>query len=289
MTTIENKVLRVEINPKGAELTSIKHKQNGIEYMWNGDPAFWPKHSPVLFPIVGALKQETYLFEGKEYRLGRHGFARDYVFAVKDQTEDSVTFHLSDSKETKVDYPFAFSLDIQYTLLENTVAVKYRVLNPGKQPLYFSIGAHPAFALPLVKDTSYEDYYLEFEKTEQSGRWPISADGLIESTTEPVLSNTNKLPLTKDLFARDALVFKDLKSTRLSLRSDKTEHGLDFDFPGFPFMGLWAKKGADFLCIEPWCGIADGVNASRNLTEKEGINKLVPGDEFVRTWVVKFY
>lgn len=289
MTTIENKVLKVQINPKGAELTSVLHKQTGIEYMWKGDPAYWPKHSPVLFPIVGALKQESYLFEGKEYRLGRHGFAREHVFAVKDHNDDSVTFHLADSAETHVDFPFAFNLDIQYTLLENSISVKYRVFNPAKKTLYFSIGAHPAFALPLAENTSYDDYYLEFDKVEHAGRWPISADGLIENKTEPVLNNTKTLPLTKDLFAKDALVFKDLKSTKLSLRSGKTTHGLDFDFPGFPFMGLWAKPGADFLCIEPWCGIADGVQSNRNFVEKEGINKLAAGDEFVRTWVVKFF
>jgi galactose mutarotase-like enzyme len=155
--------------------------------------------------------------------------------------------------------------------------------------LYFSVGGHPAFAVPLTKDTNYEDYYLVFDKQENTPRWPISNDGLIENTPDPLLQHSDRLPLTKELFSKDALVLKSLKSSLISVRSDKTEHGLRFDFPGFPFLGLWAAKGADFLCIEPWCGIADSVNTSQQLEEKEGINALEPGGEFSRTWIVKVF
>jgi galactose mutarotase-like enzyme len=289
MTTIENNILRVTIDPKGAELTSIFNKETGLEYMWNADPAFWPKHSPILFPVIGALKQESYIFNKKEYRLPRHGFARDMMFSVKEHGPDSAVFQLKDSETSKKNYPFEFVLNIHYSLLANTLSVAYLVVNPAKEDLYFSIGAHPAFALPLVEGTEYPDYYLQFAKKETVGRWPISAEGLIEDRTEPVLDNSEKLSLSRELFAKDALVFKSLKSTQVSLRSDKTAHGLDFDFPGFPFLGLWAKPGADFLCIEPWCGIADSVHSNRQLTKKEGINRLAPTEEFSRAWTVKLY
>jgi galactose mutarotase-like enzyme len=289
MLTLENEILKVVINPKGAELTSLFHKETQLEYLWNGDPAFWAKHSPVLFPIVGTLRNNQYHYQGKSYFLGRHGFAREMQFAVHDHQPDQITFQLQDNNLTHQNYPFAFRFNIRYTLTENSLAVTYHVVNPAKQTLYFSVGGHPAFAVPLTKDTNYEDYYLVFDKQENTPRWPISNDGLIENTPDPLLQHSDRLPLTKELFSKDALVLKSLKSSLISVRSDKTEHGLRFDFPGFPFLGLWAAKGADFLCIEPWCGIADSVNTSQQLEEKEGINALEPGGEFSRTWIVKVF
>lgn len=289
MLTLENEILKVVVNAKGAELTSLFNKQTQLEYLWNADPAFWAKHSPVLFPIVGTLKNNQYRYEGKTYSLGRHGFAREMQFAVEDHQTDQATFQLEDTDATRKNYPFAFRFNIRYTLTENSLAITYHVVNPAKQLLYFSVGGHPAFAVPLTDSTAYEDYYLLFDKQENAPRWPISRDGLIETSPEILLQNSGRLALTKDLFSRDALVLKSLKSSLISLRSDKTVHGLQFDFPGFPFLGLWAAKGGDFVCIEPWCGIADSVNTSQELEEKEGINTLEPGGEFSRTWVVKVF
>jgi galactose mutarotase-like enzyme len=135
----------------------------------------------------------------------------------------------------------------------------------------------------------YTNYYLSFNKKETAPRWLIAKDGLIDTAAEPLLENSDKLPLKKELFLRDAVVFKHLSSSIITLKSDRSAHGLQMDFPGFPFMGIWAAKNADFVCIEPWCGIADGVNASQQLTEKEGINRLLPADEFSRTWTVRVF
>jgi galactose mutarotase-like enzyme len=286
MTTIENELLKVTIDPKGAELTSLTNKSVGLDYMWSGDPAFWAKHSPILFPIVGTLKQNTYHYNGKLYKLPRHGFARDLQFAVDNQAADSVTFVLYDDEDTRKVFPFPFAFRICYTLYKNSLAVSYEVINTGKEELFFSLGAHPAFKLPLVKGTQYNDYYLEFDQPETAPRWPISPDGLIEKTPSPLLQNSRRIPLTKDLFQRDALVLKNLRSTIVELKSDKTPHSLRMDFPGFPYMGIWAAKNADFICLEPWCGIADSVDADQQLEHKEGINRLVPEEKFTRMWTV---
>ncbi|MET0244475.1 MAG: aldose 1-epimerase family protein [Flavitalea sp.] len=289
MVTINNELLTVTVNPKGAELTSVVNKQTGLEYMWGGDPAVWGKHSPVLFPIVGTLKENTYLWKKDKYSLSRHGFARDKVFVIEEQKPDEVIFTLVQDKETQLVYPFNFRLRIKYSLLGNTISVSYEVKNTGNGELLFSLGAHPAFKVPLVDKTSYGDYYFEFEKEETANRWPISKDGLIENQSVPVLEGTNKLPITRGLFSQDALVFKSLKSTAVSIRSNKTEHGLKLSFPGFPYLGLWAAKGGDFVCIEPWCGIADATDADQVLEHKEGVNSLVKGDSFARTWVLEVF
>lgn len=289
MFTIENQQIKAVINAKGAELTQLFHKEFNLDYIWNGDAAFWAKHSPVLFPIVGTLKANTYFYNGRSYQLPRHGFARDKQFAVEEQTADTITFLLCDDAETQQVYPFTFEFRIRYTLYENSLAVTYKVTNNGKDNMFFSVGAHPAFAIPLVKDTTYTDYYLQFDQQETASRWPISKDGLIETTPIPLLQQSNKLALTKELFQKDALVMKGLSSSITTLRCDKTEHGFRFDFPGFPFLGIWAAKNADFVCIEPWCGIADGVGASQQLEDKEGINKLASCEAFTRTWTVTLF
>lgn len=284
--TISNGILDVQVKTKGAELAGLYNRQTGLEYMWNGDPAFWAKQSPVLFPIIGTLRQNTYYINGQAYELGRHGFARDREFVLRESDNRSLVFSLESDTATLEKYPFPFRFDIIYTLQEATLHVSYHVSNTGSKPLYFSVGGHPAFRLPLVEGTAFEDYELYFDEEENSGRWPISADGLIEKQSLPLLQHTQVLPLNKPLFAKDALVFKDIRSAVITLRSRQTPHGLQFARHGFPFLGIWSAPGADFVCIEPWCGIADAVDSTQQLEEKEGIEVLAPGQTFERTWSV---
>lgn len=289
MFTLENEVLKVEIAAKGAELQSLQNKIYGIEYLWNGDPAFWAKRSPVLFPIIGNLKNNTYYYQGKPYQLLRHGFAREMDFTVEKQGEREITFLLCSNPETKKNYPFDFELRIRYQLLGDELSTEYIVTNTGSGLLLFSVGGHPAFRLPLTADTSYSDYFLQFEEAENLPRWPISKDGLL--LPEPVTSikNTNKLNLAKSLFYQDALVFKYPASSEITLRSAKTNHGIQFQMGEFPFLGIWAAKDANFICLEPWCGIADSVNSNQQLEGKEGIEKIAPGKVFSRQWRVKVF
>lgn len=291
MFTIENEYLKIEIHPKGAELQSIYNKKLSLEYMWSADPAVWGKKSPVLFPIVGALKNDTYYFENKAYQLSRHGFARDMDFTVTDQTASSITFTLTRNDATFEKYPFQFRFDVIYSIKNKQLQVTYRVVNKGEvnQKLYFSVGGHPAFRLPLLPGTAYTDYYLEFNKVENAGRWLISREGLIEAGSTALLNNTQKLPLAKELFYKDAIVLKQLRSDKVKLVSNTIGELFEFDFTGFPYLGIWAAKDADFICIEPWCGIADSVSTNQQLTEKEGINVLDSTDQFERSWKVTVY
>ena len=286
MQTLKNKNLTIKVNPKGAELTSLFNNENQTEYLWNADPAFWGKSSPVLFPIVGSLKENKYRFEGQEYTLSRHGFARDKEFMVEKMEESRITFLLTHDENTLKFYPFKFEFRLIYTLENNTLEVTYSVKNMGENKMYFSVGGHPAFAVPVAENTEYNDYYLEFNKTEIFKRWGLTSEGLIETQPVDFLIDTNKLDLTKALFYDDAIVFKNLESTSVILKSDKTNQQLKFDFEGFPYLGIWATKDANFVCIEPWCGIADAANHNQELTEKEGIIELDLGEIFERTWRV---
>lgn len=289
MIILENEVLKVQIAEKGAELQSIVNKIPDIDYLWNGNPAFWAKHSPVLFPIVGSLKNNTYTYMGKSYQLPRHGFARDMNFEAEKYIQKEVILLLKSNTETKKNYPFDFEFRIRYQISGDELSTEYIVSNTGKSILLFSVGGHPAFRLPLTSDTAFSDYYLKFEEIENLPRWPISKDGLILPQSLPLLDDTNRLNLNKSLFYQDALVFKYPASSEISLLSAKTKHGLRFQMGEFPFLGIWSAKDADFVCIEPWCGIADSVNSNQQLEQKEGIEKLSPGKLFSRQWRIKTF
>ncbi|HEY6976060.1 MAG TPA: aldose 1-epimerase family protein, partial [Chitinophagaceae bacterium] len=260
--SLQNNILSVAISTMGAELQSIIHKDFGLEYMWSGDPKFWGKRSPVLFPIVGGLKNDSYIYKKKNYRLNRHGFARDMEFEVTDHNEESIIFRLSSNEETFAKYPFKFTFSVQYKLDSNRLSVTYAVRNTGEEEMLFSVGGHPAFKVPLVNGTTFEDYFLEFNHFENASRWPLSKEGLIEDAPVQIIEHTDKLPLKKSLFYEDALVFKHLVSKSAYILSSKTSHGLKVNFHGFPYLGVWSARDADFVCIEPWCGIADSVHVS---------------------------
>lgn len=286
MYKLENETLEIRIAAKGAELQKVYNKQTKLDYLWDADPAFWGKHSPVLFPIVGTLKDNSYQFNHQTYHLSRHGFARDMDFKVVEQSDTNILLSLTQTAETLQVYPFNFEFQVGYTLHENRIKVSYEVINTEGKPLWFSLGAHPAFRVPLVPGTSFEDYSLSFNEFENTARYPLTKDGLIMEDPEIFLQNTDELPLHKSLFYEDALVFKTLQSSAIKLHSENTENGLTVDFKGFPFMGIWSAKDADFVCIEPWLGVADSENASGRLEEKEGIQLLPAGEQFKACWTL---
>lgn len=289
MYILENGILKVEVASKGAELQSLFHTGFQKEYLWNGDPAFWPKRSPVLFPIVGTLKNNSYIYQGKTYQLSRHGFARDMEFEVEAQSPKAISFLLSSNEETKKNYPFDFEFRIRYQISGDELSTEYQVTNTGAGFMFFSVGGHPAFRLPLTADTQFSDYYLRFDEKENLARWPISPEGLILPRPVPVLEDSNRIQLKKSLFYQDALVFKYPASSDISLLSAKTTHGLVFQSGEFPFLGIWSAKDADFICLEPWCGIADAINSNQQLEQKEGIERAVAGKVFSRQWRVKVF
>jgi len=288
MIFLENEYIQASFANKGAELQSLKGKKGNVDYLWNGDPDYWGKFSPVLFPIVGALKDNTYYYEDQAYELTRHGFARDKDFEANQLSPTEVVFTLTHSEETLKIYPFQFSLQLRYRLSASTFSCTYEVFNPAGSQLLFSIGAHPAFATSVQKDIRYTDYFLQFNKDSALTYHKISHD-LIDNETATIELEDQKLSLKHELFYDDALVLKSLKSDCISIRNDKTPHGIHFRFQGFPFFGIWAAKNADFVCMEPWCGIADGVDHSQNLKDKEGIVSLAANESWNRTWEVECF
>ena len=286
MYILENEFLTAKFKSLGAEWTSLKSKSNGLEYVWQADPEIWAKHAPNLFPIVGKVANNQYTYEGKKYDLGQHGFARDSEFQVETQEKESITFLLKSSEVSLIVFPFDFEFRIKYSLKGNSLHTKYKVSNPSKEKFWFSVGAHPAFNIPLGDGGAFSDYFIEFEKLENVGRFLIEG-GLISKQTTPALINSNILPLSKELFLEDALVFKELKSTSMTIRSKKNNHFVKMDFAGFPFFGIWTKPGFDkYLCLEPWCGIADSVGGTGVLNEKEGIHSLASNESWDREFVV---
>ncbi|RZJ70234.1 aldose 1-epimerase family protein [Flavobacterium sp.] len=255
------------IQYKGAELSSFL-SPDGQEYIWNGNPAFWGKHSPVLFPIVGTLKNDAFTYKGKEYQLSRHGFARDMDFSLTHHSENQAVFSLQFSAETLEKYPFRFWLQINYRLLNNTLLIGYSVINEGESKMPFSLGAHPAFAL----DGNFEEYSLEFDKGDSIKATLLENDLLSEKTKTIALEN-HRLKLDYDLFANDALILKNIASKKLSILKNGREK-LTVEYDDFPHLGLWTKQDAPFLCIEPWFGYSDKLVASGNILEKESIQIL---------------
>ena len=288
MILLENENIKVAISPKGAELQSIHSKTTDFEYLWKGDPQYWGKFSPVLFPIVGALKDNKYIFGNQEYELPRHGFARDHEFEFEQVSNEEALFTLSQTADTLKVYPFEFKLGLRYQIAGTKVSCSYEVHNPGLEALLFSVGGHPAFAAPLTAGSVYEDYYLEFNKDESITYHKIE-DNLIADETASLVLDDSKLVLKHELFYNDALVIKELKSDSISLKNKRNQHGLTFNFENFPYFGIWAARDADFICLEPWCGIADGVNHNQQLRDKEGIISLSPGLDWKRSWSVEVF
>ncbi len=284
MLKLENERVRIAVNPMGAELSSLFDKTKNVELLWQAGPE-WPKHAPVLFPIVGQLFDNIYYYNGKAYTLPRHGFAREKNFSLEEQSEHRLLFRLCEDADTLKVYPFRFSFEITYLLRDNTLTVRTAVINNDEQTIYFSVGGHPAFRVPVREGDAYTDYELVFDKAITAERWPLQK-GLIGEQPVTCIENTAHLPLSASLFTEDAMVFKKFPAQSVTLTRKNGESFFRFNLNNCPFLGFWAAKNAAFVCIEPWHGIADSIHSSQDITEKEGINKLDQGDVFVREYSI---
>lgn len=280
---LENEVFRIEINSKGAELKSAFHKILQKELIYNGNTAFWNRSSPILFPIVGRLKNNTYQLKNQTFQLNQHGFARDQKFNLIEKNENKLLFSFISTEETQQLFPFVFELQVAYILEDNKLTTAYKVINLGKEDLPFSIGAHPGFYCPINENERFEDYYLEFEKEEDFTRHLLNCEtGLFTGETEIVISKKNCIDLNYSYFLKDAIVFKNLNSSWINLKSKKSNFCLKFSIEDFPFFGIWTKEKAPFICLEPWCGVADSENSNGKFLQKEGINILSKNQVFER-------
>ncbi|MBE6074634.1 MAG: aldose 1-epimerase family protein [Selenomonas ruminantium] len=279
--TLENETLCVLVRSHGAELRSIKERADETEYLWDGNPEWWKYSSPVLFPIVGKLRDGKYRVSGAEYELPGHGFGRISDFELVARQQDSIEFVLEWSEDTLKVYPWKFALYVSYELEENKIKVIWRVRNLDEKHMVFSIGAHGAFRCPIVPGERFEDYYLEFHTAEDMQNMPLDSKGQFKHESGDMAVKGTKLPLNYEMFRNDALAYAGQKSTQVSLRSTKSEKSLTVEAKGFPYWGYWTpdKGGAPFLCIEPWHGHADYVDFAGDFKDREGSEELAPGEE----------
>ncbi|WBH17660.1 aldose 1-epimerase family protein [Sphingomonas radiodurans] len=273
--TIANEHLTAAINPLGAELSSLKDA-DGRELMTNADPAFWTGRAPLLFPVVGKPADETIRVDGGLYPMKQHGFARRLPFAVIEQGNTRALFRLTASEETRTHYPFDFTLDALFRLDDATLCIEITIHNPADTPLPASFGFHPAFAWPLPYGRDRADHRITFARDEPTALRVIAADGTIAPGTKPSPLDGRTLALADDLFVHDALVWDPVRSTRVCYGASDGP-SLEIAFPDTPMLGIWTKPGAQYICVEPWHGIADPEGYAGELADKPGIFLIPPG------------
>ena len=288
--SLQNDLLSIKINSVGAELSSLVKRETGQEYIWSGDPDVWASTAPVLFPIIGTLKDGKTTIEGKEYRIPKHGLVRhngDLEFFSK--LEDRIIFRLTDNEETLKQYPYHFDFRITFRLRNEHLIIYHEVMNTDDRPILFHLGGHPAFRVPFFADDSYDDNQLRFEHPEDSRSYEVTDAGTIGSGTSevPWREGGTVLPLTHDLFEHDALVFKDLNSRSVLLESRNHGPFLKLDYAGWTHLGIWAKPQGDFVCIEPWIGLADSAAGDGQFAHKEGIVSLEPNEIYEMSYDIK--
>ena len=276
---IHNEFLDVHVNRKGAELSSVKNKANK-EFIWQAEP-IWERHAPNLFPIVGSLLDHEYLYDSELFKLTHHGFARDLDFDVLHQSEHSICFILQQNQHTYESYPFNFTLLITYALNKNSLEQTFRVINKDTKMMPVSFGGHPAFNVKAI-----DEYEIQFEYNEDVQANTLEGPYISDSKVDVIKGN--KIPLNYLTFDRDALVFQDLKSDWVKLVHKSSTHAVKVDISDFPYLGIWSKPGAPFVCIEPWQGVADLVSHNKDISEKEGIILLETGKEIIKSFTMEF-
>lgn len=273
--TISSDHLRASVKAHGAELCRLQ-TASGLDLLWPGDPAVWGRQAPVLFPVVGALKDDLLVHQGRAYPMPRHGFARDRDFRLVSLSGHGCTLRLEDDAATRAAYPFPFRLDLAFQVLGAELRVDYHLHNPGDQDLPASFGAHPAFRWPLLPRVARSSHQLEFEKAEPGPLPALDPQGLLGPPSRPSPLGGRLLPLGDHLFANDALVFRPVQS-RWVRYSAPGVPGLEVGWDGFPQLGLWSRPGAGFLCIEPWRGYASPANFAGEFAGKPGVFLVRPG------------
>ena len=283
---MKNDFLSIQIADTGAELTSIKDQRTGFEYLWQADARVWGRYAPILFPIVGKVKNNTLLCNGVAFPMNQHGFARDAVFRKLSETPTAVWYVLTSDEHTNALYPYSFNLRLGYELHQNTLTCLYEVVNPGAEPLYFSIGAHPGLNLPTA---NFNDYTIVFAQPETAERQLLSG-GLFNGTGKPVFTTPTRIDLHPEIFEEDAIVLKNLNSHELTLKHRTGTFAIHLRYEGFPYMGIWCQKGnQQYICLEPWCGHADPLEGHEDISRKQGIVKLEPGETFTRSYALTFH
>lgn len=289
MHTLKNEILTVQVKEHGAELASIR--KGSVEYLWQADPMFWGRHSPVLFPIVGSVWEKRYRVDGREFELGQHGFARDMDFTMVEGGEDEVRYRLESTEDTLKKYPWPFVLEIAYRLHGNMIDVIWEVSNPGKEDMYFQIGAHPAFNYPDYDPQTMERGFLSFDRSEGLECIRIKEKGCVDAETLYPLDipADGLLPLTRETFDKiDTIMLQDGQIGSVALyRTDRTPW-LKLSFEA-PVVGIWSPPGknAPFICLEPWYGRCDRAGYEGDYRDRDWVNRLAPGERFSSVYTIE--
>ena len=277
---IENEILKIGVKEQGCELTSIYAKKEQREYLWQGNPEYWAGQSPILFPIVGRLIDDKYRLDGNEYTMPKHGFARKMKWDFLEKSDDSVSFILKETPETLELYPYIFEVKVTFSLDGNKLTVSHTVTNKNNRVMYFSLGAHPAFNCKIGDKLSFDlEETLETEKIDlvRSLRLP---------ETFPVLNNERDITITEHIFDEDALILHGIKSENITLHTDNAD--IKFNLGNAPYLGIWAKPGAPYVCIEPWWGVNDSTEKKDDFSQKDAICKAEPGTSQTFVWYAEF-
>lgn len=269
-----------QISELGAELISFKNTLTNFEYVWYGRAEYWTGKAPILFPNIGLLKDDEYVLNGKTFKMKKHGFARKSYFELIAKTGSSAKFRLKSSEESRKMYPFDFELTIEFEISDSKLIVTNTVKNTGNENMFFTIGGHPAFNLPL-KNSSLSDYYVEFDKKEDLQCYELENGFLKHKTSDFALTAENRIILSENIFDNDALVFKNINSREISIGNIKSDFKLKLKNTGnAPHLGIWSKPGAPYVCIEPWHGHADFVDSNKDFVNKDNTIELNNGNEF---------
>lgn len=290
--TLENGRLAVKVNDLGAELAGIYDKKNQREVLWQAEPDFWPRHAPVLFPNVGKFYRGGFWYDGGFYKEGQHGFARDMIFERAASGEDYVMHRLVSNEETGKRYPFDFVLEITHRLKGQTLEIQWMVENTGDHTMFFTIGGHPGFNVPVISGTKYSDYYLTFAENKDALEYILidtaTGTAMPDKVYRMELAN-HKYQIRDDMFDRDALIFDHGQIEEAGIAMPDGTPYISVSCKGFPNFGIWSVPGAPYVCLEPWCGRCDNRGFEGDISEKEGINRLECGEKFEKSYTITIY
>ena len=288
MQIIQNEKIKVMISPKGAEFQSIQDS-SGSEYLWQGDPAYWRGRATNLFPYIARLTEGCYSYKGERYKMGLHGFLREMEMSVESVSDTSVCFFLRESKETLEIYPFQFEVRIKYDLDGYLIKITYDVLNTGKEQMYFGIGGHPGFCVPLKEGLAFDDYYLEFAEECNPVRIGFTEACFRNGDNkEYPLEDGRIIRLHHALFDNDAIILENMNN-KVTLKSDKDSKAVTVTYPDMPYLGFWhtVKSDAPFVCIEPWSSLPSRDGIVEDIAVQEDLVNLEPGARYLNSWSIE--
>ena len=290
MITIQNSDISLTVSPLGAQMMNIC-TSDGVEYLWQGDPAYWSSRSPILFPFVGRLTDNSYKYGGKTYPMTIHGFILAQEFRIAEQSDDSVTLEAESNDETLAIYPFSFLFRTQYKLCGNTIQITYTVVNRSDRMMPFGLGGHPGFRVPIVPEDRFENYYLEFDNPCEPDRIGFTPGVYLNGQDLPYpLTDGQRVPLVHSLFDNDALVFRNM-DRGITLKSSSSSRGVHVDFPDFPYIGFWHKNCSDapYVCIEPWTTLPSRQDIVEDFSYKSDMIRLAPGATYTNNWSIRIF